>query len=395
MSRYVIVGNGVAGTSAAEEIRKQDPEGSIHIFSIEDMPFYYRIRLPEVVAGDVQEDTLVARSPKWYKDQDIHLHLETRVTEIDAQKKTLATDEGQAFPYDRLLLANGSHSFIPPIQGADKPGVFALRTMQDVREIRKWAQSSDQAVLIGGGLLGLEAGNGLRKLGKQVTVVEVFPRLLPRQLDAKGASRLQSMLEDMGFRFCLGAKTTSIEGEHAADKVILDDGTSLPADLILVSAGVRPNLELARQMNLDLDKGVQVNELLQTSRPDIYAAGDVTEFQGRVYGIWPAAQEQGRLAGRNMAGAGQPQAYQGTVMANTLKVVGIDLASAGEIDAEGRHDARIKEDDRCYRKIVLDGRRIIGCILLGDTSGFQKVTQLMQQGADASDGLDSLLRGTA
>jgi len=167
MSGYVIVGNGVAGTSAAEEIRKQDTEGSIDFFSIEDMPFYYRIRLTEVMAGDVQEDTIVATNLKWYKDQS-----------------------------------------------------------------------------------------------KKVTVVEVFPRLLPRQLDAKGASRLQAMLEDMGFRFCLGAKTTSIEVENAADKVTLDDGTSLSADLVLVSAGVRPNLELARQMNLDLDKGIKVNEFM-------------------------------------------------------------------------------------------------------------------------------------
>ena len=391
MTRYVIVGNGVAGTSAAEEIRKQDHQGSIDIFSIEDKSFYYRIRLPEVVAGDIQEDTIVAKSLNWYKDQGMNLHLETQVTAIDAEKKSLVTEDGQEFIYDRLLLATGSHSFIPPIQGSDKPGVFALRTMQDVREIRKWAQGSEDAVLIGGGLLGLEAGNGLRKLGKKVTVVEVFPRLLPRQLDTKGASRLQSMLEDMGFRFCLGAKTTSIEGEHAADKVTLDDGTSLPPDLILVSAGVRPNLELAQQLNLDLDKGIKVNEYLQTSRPDIYAAGDVTEFQGRVYGIWPAAQEQGGLAGRNMTGNGQLQPYQGTVMANTLKVVGIELASAGEIDAEGRYEARIKEDDSCYRKIVLDGQSIIGCIMLGDTRGFQKVTQLMQKGADASDVLDSLL----
>lgn len=391
MFRYVIVGNGVAGTSAAEEIRKQDPKGSIDIFSTEDKSFYYRIRLPEVVAGDIQEDTIVAKNPNWYKDQGMNLHLETQVTAIDAEKKTLITDDDQEFPYDRLLLATGSHSFIPPIQGSDQPGVFALRTMQDVREIRKWAQGSENAVLIGGGLLGLEAGNGLRKLGKKVTVVEVFPRLLPRQLDAKGASRLQSMLEDMGFRFCLGAKTTSIEGEHAADKVILDDGTSLPADLILVSAGVRPNLGLAQQLNLDLDKGIKVNEYLQTSRPDIYAAGDVTEFQGRVYGIWPAAQEQGRLAGRNMTGNGQLQPYQGTVMANTLKVVGIDLASAGEIDAEGRYEARIKEDEHCYRKIVLDGQSIIGCIMLGDTRGFQKVTELMQKGSDVLDVLDSLL----
>ena len=189
MSRYVIVGNGVAGTSAVEEIRKQDPKGSIDIFSIEDKPFYYRIRLPEVVAGEVQEETIVAKSPGWYKDQDISLHLETQVTEIDAENKALVTEDGQEFPYDRLLLANGSHSFIPPIQGSDKPGVFALRTMQDVREIRNWAQSSEQVVLIGGGLLGLEAGNGLRKLGKQVTVVR--EQMLPMCLIRSSWERLK------------------------------------------------------------------------------------------------------------------------------------------------------------------------------------------------------------
>ncbi|MDZ7760723.1 MAG: FAD-dependent oxidoreductase [Desulfovermiculus sp.] len=393
MPRYIIVGNGVAGTSAAEAIRKLDPTGPIDIFSDEDVPFYYRIKLPEVVTGEIHEDNIIAKKPNWYEDQGMSLHLMTRIVEIDADKKALMTKDGQKFLYDRLLLATGSHSFIPPIQGSDKPGLFTLRNMQDVRTIRKWAEKAEQAVLIGGGLLGLEAGNGLRKLGKKVTVVEVFPRLLPRQLDTEGASRLQSMLEDMGFAFCLGAKTTSIEGQDAVEKVILDTGSSLPADLILVSAGVRPNLELARQLHLDMDKGIKVDEYLQTNRPDIYAAGDVTEFAGRVYGIWPAAQDQGRLAGRNMAANGQPQAYQGTVMANTLKVVGIDLASAGEIDAEGQYDARVKADDHCYRKIVLDGRTIIGCIMLGDTRGFQKVTKLIQEQADASDVIDSLLSG--
>jgi nitrite reductase (NADH) large subunit len=392
MTRYLIVGNGVAGTTAAEEIRKLDQEGSITILSAEDIPFYYRIRLPEVVAGEIEEAKVIARSPAWYRDRSIDLHLQATVTRIDEASKTLETESGQAFAFDRLLLANGSHSFIPPIQGADNPGVFALRSMQDVRDIRNWAERSARIVLIGGGLLGLEAGNGLRKLGKEVTVVEFFPRLLPRQLDTDGAARLQSMLEDMGFTFRLGAKTTSITGEKAVQEVHLESGETLPADLVLVSAGVRPNLDLPGQLGLDMDKGVKVNEHLETSRDGVFAAGDVTEFQGRVYGIWPAAEDQGRLAGKNMAG--RKESYQGTVMANTLKVVGIDLASAGEIDADNDHHSRVQASDDRYRKIVLEDNRIIGCIMLGDTSGFQKVTRMMQEQTDVSASIDAILSGS-
>jgi len=392
MTRYVILGNGVAGTTAAEKIRELDREGAISILSAEDTPFYYRIRLPEVVAGDIEEAKIIAKKPDWYRDRSIDLHLQTTVTEADTDTKTLRTESGQEFPFDKLLLANGSSSFIPPIQGADTPGVFALRSMQDVRDIRTWAGHAARVVLIGGGLLGLEAGNGLRKLGKEVTVVEFFPRLLPRQLDTDGGARLQSMLEGMGFSFRLGAKTTSISGQKAVQEVHLESGETLPADLVLISAGVRPNLELAKQLDLDSDKGIKVNEHLETSRQDIYAAGDVTEFQGRVYGIWPAAEEQGRLAGKNMAGAGE--AYQGTVMANTLKVVGIDLASAGEIDADNEHDSRVRAGENSYRKLVLKGGTIIGSIMLGDTSGFQKVTRMMKEQTDVSGSIEAVLSGS-
>lgn len=389
MTSYVIVGNGVAGATAAEEIRKLDTTGSITILSNEDLPFYYRIRLPEILADEVQEQKIIAKDLAWFKEHSMDLYLQTTVTEADANKKTLFTQKGQEIPYDRLLLANGSHSFIPPIPGAELPGVFALRSIQDARDIRKWAKKSKQIILIGGGVLGLEAGNGLRKLGTEVTVIEVLPRLLPRQLDVEAASRLQIMLEKMGFSFRLGTKTTNITGKDFVEGISLDDGQSLPADLVLVSAGVRPNLDLARQMGLELNKGIQVNEFLQTSRQDIYAAGDVTEFQGQVYGIWPAARDQGRIAGRNMAG--KQEAYRGTVMSNILKVVGINLASAGEIDADGQYESRVQASEGIYRKIVLQEDKIIGCIMLGDTKGFQTVLQLMQDQKDVSDSIDSLL----
>jgi nitrite reductase (NADH) large subunit len=209
------------------------------------------------------------------------------------------------------------------------------------------------------------------------------------QLDVEAASRLQAMLEEMGFSFRLGTKTTSITGKGFAEGVSLDDGQSLPADLVLISAGVRPNLDLARQMDLELNKGIKVDAFLQTSRQDVYAAGDVTEFQDRVYGIWPAAEDQGRIAGRNMAGKQEP--YHGTVMSNILKVVGIDLASAGEIDVDGQYESRVHSDNDLYRKIVLQENKIIGCIMLGSTKGFQTVLKLMKEQKDVSDSIDSIL----
>lgn len=253
--------------------------------------------------------------------------------------------------------------------------MFSLRSIQDARDISEFAKNTEKVVLVGGGLLGLEAGNALRKLGKKVMVVEFFPRLLPRQLDVEGAGRLQGIMEEMGFSFRLGAKTQEIKGDDQVTGVLLEGGERLPAEMVIVSAGVRPNMELAESLELDSGKGITVDERLRTSKPDIYAAGDVAEFQGMSYGIWPAAMEQGKIAGTNMAGG--DVLYKGTTMANTLKVVGIDLASAGDIDAENKFESRVVQDEKVYKKLVIDNDRIIGCIMLGDTKGFNRITKAM------------------
>ena len=392
MRSYVIIGNGVAGTTAAEQIRKLDQEGKITILTDEDVPFYYRIRLPEVMSGDVQEEKLLARKSEWYKDQRIDLRLKAKVTGADVGKKELVTAGGEKIPYDVLLVATGSYSFVPPIQGSDKKGVFTLRTMQDARGIAQWAKNTKNVVVIGGGLLGLEAGNGLRKLGKKVMVVEFFPRLLPRQLDVDGAKRLQETMEGMGFSFRLGAKTREITGPGQVTGVLLEGGEHLPCEMVVVSAGVRPSQTLAKDLDLAHDKGIKVDERLATSRPDVFAAGDVVEYKGMVYGIWPASMDQGRIAGINMAGG--DGVYQGTTMANTLKVVGIDLASAGEIDAEGKFQSRVLSDAGIYKKIVSDQNRVIGCIMLGNTDQFGKVVKAISEKQDASETI-KMVFGTA
>jgi len=314
----------------------------------------------------------------------VELHRETEITEIHPGEKTVFSRLGNRFPYDELLLACGGYSFIPPIPGSLLPGVFALRTLTDADRIKERARQAKKAVVIGGGLLGLEAGNGLRKMGLTVSVVEFFPRLLPRQMDVPGAALLQRQMEGMGFRFHLGAKTQKIESAGSGLTVFLEGGEALAADLVLISAGVRPEVSLKKFLDLQVDKAVKVDDGMRTGVKGIYAAGDLVEHRGRYYGIWPAAMEQGRTAGANMAGA--ESAYPGTVPSNTLKVVGIDLVASGEIDADGKMEALVTRDEagKTYRKFVLQGNVILGAILLGDIRGSEEIQKAIKGKKDIS-----------
>ena len=389
MTDYLIIGNGVAGTTAAEHIRKHDAKGNITILTDEGLPYYSRIRLPEYLAKEIAEEDLVIKKPKWYDELKIDLKLNSYVEKADVVKKTVTDQNGRTYPYDKLLIAAGSHSFLPPIKGLDKDGAFSLRNVEDVRNISKYGENAKQVVLIGGGLLGLECGNAIRKLGKKVSVVEFFPRLLPRQLDVEGAERLQALMEDMGFSFHLGAKTQEITGDKTVSGVLLEGGTLLEAQMVLISAGVRPNMALADLLGLKKDKGIVIDKSLKTNDPNIFAAGDVAEFNGMPYGIWPAAMDQGKIAGMNMAGGSEE--YSGTTMSNKLKVVGIDLASAGKIDAENEMESKIVKGQDTYQKLVFEKNTIAGCIMLGNTQGFNKIVKMMSDKQDVSGSKDALL----
>ncbi|KPK26133.1 MAG: pyridine nucleotide-disulfide oxidoreductase [Desulfobacterales bacterium SG8_35_2] len=391
MKKYLILGNGVAGTTAAENIRQNDGTGEITIVTDEDIPFYYRIRLPDYLGGMVAESELVAKKEAWYDEKKISLQLSSRVSAADSGRKHVITADGLTYAYDSLLLANGSHPFVPPIKGSNIKGVFALHTIRDVRQISQAAEKIRNVVLIGGGLLGLETANALHKLEKNVTVVEFFPRLLPRQLDNEGAARLQHFFESKGFSFRLGTTTKEITGDDSVEQVILEHGEILPAQMVIISAGVRPNLELAKMLGLKTDKGVIVDQFMRTSQPDIYAAGDVIEFEDRTYGIWPAAMEQGKIAGINISGG--KTAYNGTTLSNILKVAGIDLASAGEIDEEKKFESKIVASDDTYKKVVINNGKVIGCIMLGDRKHFNRISKAITSGENILNELDSLLNG--
>ena len=393
MTHYLIVGNGVAGNSAGETIRGIDPEGKIVLCSREKHYFYYTPALPEYLAGEKQLRDFTLHDARWYEKNRIDLFLETEVIRVEARQKVALTQKGMQFSFDRLLLACGGKSFVPPIPGSSSPGVFTLRTVDDAEAIRIKARGAKRAVVIGGGLLGLEAGNGLRKTGLEVSVVEFFPRLLPRQTDLPGAALLQRQMEEMGFRFSLGAKTKEILAEKDELRVILEEGGDLPADLVLISAGVRPEASLAQFLGLPVDKGIKVDDYMFTGLEGIYAAGDLVEHRGRSYGIWPASMEQGRVAGANMAGQERP--YSGTVPSNSLKVVGIDLLAAGEIDAEGKMEAVVVKDEagKVYRKLVLKGDTIVGALLLGDTHGKEEIQKAIQSKKDISPFKKELAEG--
>lgn len=384
MTIYLIIGNGVAGNSAAETIRRIDPAGKVLMISREKYHFYYTPALPEYLAGEKQVKDFIIHDAQWYEKNRIDLFLGTEITQIDSQKKLALTAKGAKFAYDQLLLACGGKSFLPPIAGSSSPSVFTLRTIEDADAIRKKSQEAKKAVVIGGGLLGLEAGNGLRKAGLEVSVVEFFPRLLPRQTDIAGAALLQRQMEEMGFRFYLGAKTQQIAPAKDGLRVALEGGPELNAHLVLISAGVRPELSLAQALKLPLDKGIKVDDHMFTGLKGVYAAGDLIEHRGRFYGIWPASMEQGRVAGANMAG--QERTYAGTVPSNSLKVVGIDLLAAGELDVEGKMESVVVKDEprKIYRKLVLKDHKIVGAMLLGDTRGKEEIQRVIQSQKDIS-----------
>lgn len=377
--KYVIIGNGVAGTTAAANIRKLDSSGEITILTDEALPFYSRIRLIDYLAGEIDEKGLVINKDDWYEKHNINLLLKTPVSEIDKDKKQIKTASGERVGYDRLLIATGAFSFIPPIAGADKNGVFTLRTLKDAQELVQYAGEKKNVLLIGGGVLGLEAGNSLRKRRHRITVVEFFPRLLPRQMDPDGADVLKSQMEDMGFTFYLGGQSKEILGKESATGLLLEDGTSIDTDLIVISAGVRPQAELAKSLGLTVKKGLVVNDRMETEIKDIFAAGDVIEHNERFYGIWPAAQRQGEIAGINMGGGNAR--YEGTTMSNVLKVVGIDLAAAGDIDADGRYESVIHKNKEkyTYKKLVIKNNILSGCILYGDISDYQKIFMAIKE----------------
>jgi nitrite reductase (NADH) large subunit len=392
--QYAIVGNGVAGVTAAQAIKRAAPSAQVHIYGAEPYAYYYRPRLWEFIAGQTDVDALYFRPQDWYAEQSLHLHLGSRVTSLDPNAHRLDLADGSSAGYDRLLLATGGRPFVPPFEGTDKKGVFTLRTLDDALAIKDYARGVSTAIVVGGGLLGLETARALLSAGLAVTVIEFAPHLLPRQLDRQGAQVLRAHLEKLGLRLILtDAQTQAILGNERATGVRLKDGLVVEGELVLISTGIRSQVELAQNAGLQVGHGVVVDEQLCTSAPDVYAAGDVAEFQGRIYGIIPAAVEQARAAAANMVNDGSVL-YKGTVPATTLKVVGVDLTCLGDAIADGNEFVVLRHCDEeagTYKRLALRDGKLVGATLLGDKKSIQPFKKLITSGRDVSAYSERLL----
>ncbi|MFW6117044.1 MAG: NAD(P)/FAD-dependent oxidoreductase [Thermoproteota archaeon] len=389
-----MVGCGVAGFTAARKISQSNPQTDISIYTGEGHPYYPRPRLYEVLSGEVEPREIYMFSKQWYEDRDIHVYTKSEAVEINTEKKEMILKDGSKVNYDKLLLANGAHPFVPPIKGAEKEGVFTLRSIHDALSIKEYAEKTVKAIVMGGGLLGLEFAASLNRSGQEVSVLEINSRLLHRQLDEDGADVLKDRIESLGIEIKLGVKTEEILGGKKFSGVALDDGREVPGDLLLISAGVRSNINLPKESGIEVNRGVLVNEYLETSVKDIFAAGDVAEFEGRVYGIIPAAVEQAGIAAENILEE-EKRTYEGTIPSNTLKIVGIDLTSIGIVNPEEPRYEEIKKIDRekgVYKKLVLEEGKIVGAIVLGEMKGAASIKRLIEQKIDVTDYKHSILK---
>lgn len=393
LMQVAIVGNGVAGITAATAVRERNPEAQVSIYTDENYSYYPRPRLYDVLSGDEEPSQILGFPSQWYEEKGIKVNLGKKALSVEPAKKELLLEDGSKIGYDRLLLANGARPFVPPVKGVEKTGVFTLRSVENALRIREYAKETRNAIVIGGGLLGLELAMALRKLGQQVDVVEVLPRLLPNQLDQDGATLLKEMVEARGIKVTLDVKTQEILGTESVSGVALSNGAQISGDFVMFSAGIRSNTELAVKAGIKVNRGVIVDQYLQTNADDVYAAGDAAEFEGRVYGIIPAALDQAKIAALNMMET-EKHVYQGTVPSNTLKIVGIDLASMGLVNPEGSGFEEIKEIQReagVYRKIVLQQGIVVGAIILGETNSVAPLKRLIDQKTDVTTYKDSIL----
>jgi len=390
----VIVGNGVAGVTVARIIKDKNPETRVSIYTEESHHYYPRPRLYEVLSGEAKPREVYMFSEEWYEKKGINVQLNKKALSIDTERKELLLEDRSRVNYDKILLANGGHSFVPPIKGVEKTGVFTLRTIRDALKIKEFTEKTEKVIVIGGGLLGLEFASSLKKLGQQVEVVEMFPRLLPRQLDPDGATILKNRIASRGIDIVLGVKTVEILGRETVSGILLDSGEELSGDLVLISAGMRSNTRLAMEAGIKVNRGVVVDGHLRTSADDVYAVGDVAEFEGIVYGIIPAALEQASIAAANMLGE-EDNVYTGTVPSNTLKIVDVELTSIGLVNPEEPKYEEVKKTDKkkgVYKKLVLDKGKIVGAILLGDKKGVTSIKKLMTHETDITKYKNSILK---
>lgn len=403
--KMVIIGNGVAGYYAADAIRKRNKVCSITMISTEEALTYYRPALSELIGDAKPDENFFLSKEDWYRENNIELKLGVTVKDVITNQKKLVLQDGTEISYDKLILANGSRNFIPPIQGYDKEGVFTLRNIKDLEDIKKHLKKSKKTIVIGGGLLGLEAAWAMKEMsaeeagntyfrtvgnhvyvekkGMDVTVIEAAGHLLSRQLDEEGAALFNKSIEESNLEVLTGAQVSEIIGDHKVKGVRLKSGEEIEADMILFSIGIRSNIELFKDTDISLNRGVVVNNKMETTVQDVYACGDVAELNGRVYGNWPASIEMAMVAGANAVG--DHRQFENYVDVISFNAINTELLSCGSIPEEPSGVISMSNKEKgIYKKFFFKDDVLVAAILVGDTSDSVKVINGVKNKEDFS-----------
>jgi nitrite reductase (NADH) large subunit len=363
--RILVVGGGIAGLAAVEAIRAHSNAAEITLISREPTLPYYRLNLTRYLAGDITEDELAIKPLDWFEDNRVQLMLAAEVSKLKLDQKVTQLHDGQDISFDRLILTVGAHPFMPPFPGSYRQGVTNLRNLSDANSILQSDLNGKKCTCIGGGLLGLEAASALVKRGADVTLLEGHGWLLPRQLNQRAGQVLAGHVADSGINLRTKTRTKEIVGDERVRGILLEDESLIDADLVLVATGIRSNSYLGRMAGLDVNQGIVVDNQLRASHPDVFAAGDVAEHRGFIYGTWGPAQYQGNIAGMNTINANVE--FGGIPRSNALKVLRVELFSAGQIEpTDGTYETIDKEDDGHFFRFVFRDSHLVGSILLGD-----------------------------
>lgn len=396
-AKLVVVGNGMAGIRTLEELLALAPDRyDITVFGAEPHPNYNRILLSPVLAGEQDFQDIVLNPVSWYEEHGIALRTGTPVARIDRRRRVVVAADGTEAPYDRLLLATGSNPFILPIPGKDLDGVITYRDIQDTQKMIAAARTQRRAVVIGGGLLGLEAANGLATRGMDVSVVHLGATLLDRQLDADAANLLRGSLEGRGLKFLMARQTAAILGDAAGRVRALQfaNGEEIAADLVVMAVGIRPHTALAERAGLYVNRGIVVSDTMQTYDPLIYAVGECVSHRGIAYGLVAPLFEQARVAANHLALRGTGR-YAGSITSTKLKVTGIDVFSAGDfIGGDGTQAITLTDTlDGVYKKLVVKDDKLVGACLYGDTADGAWYFRLIREGTALAGLRDRLMFG--
>jgi nitrite reductase (NADH) large subunit len=393
--KLVLIGNGMAGMRTVDELLKLAPDKfDITVFGAEPHGNYNRIMLSPVLAGDKTIDEIITHDLAWYEQNNITLHTDAKVTHIDRLNKHVETDTGITASYDKLLIATGSNPFMLPLPGADLEGVISFRDIRDVDTMIDTAKQYKKAVVIGGGLLGLEAANGLKIRGMDVTVVHLSSTLMNQQLDQTSAELMREELEASGLNFLMEHQTEALIGEQRVEKIRFKNGIEIDADLVVMAVGVRPNIELAKSSGLQCERGILVDDTLQTYSPNIYAVGECVQHRKQTFGLVAPLYEQAKVCANHLAEMGIAH-YLTAPTATKLKVTGINLFSAGDFIGDEESESLIYADPAryVYKKLVLKDNKIIGVVLYGDTHDGNWYFSLLNEQQDISAMREFILFG--